>query len=329
MSPERVLQELAKKNLIDQKQQTVIQSVEARKLFSIHWELRALLYAGILLFTTGTGWLIYKYIDQIGHSFLIFTLAVICAANFAFAIRFKGPFSTGRSHSRSPFGDYALLLGCLLFLTLEGYLQYQYTLFGTRYGLVTFLPAILFIGLAYLFDHRGVLAMGLTALISWIGVTVRPLEFYFKGNLKDMTVLLSAVGLSIVLMTGALVLDRQRIKRHFTITTLSFAGNLLLVALVAGLFNFENLHLQFALALAVACLVFDWYARRERSFVFLLMSTFYGYIGATYLVFHYLHLRDEATYLYWLVTGIAVTVYLSANRKIDLVPEEKKSEQTQ
>lgn len=327
MSPKRVLQELVDQQLIDSRQQSVIQTFEEQKPFSVHWELRSLLYAGILLFTTGTGWLIYRYIDQIGHNLLILALAVICAAGFAFATRYKGPFTTGRSHSRSPFGDYALLLACLLFLTLEGYLQYQYTLFGTRYGLVTFIPAILFLSLAYLFDHRGVLAMGLTALISWIGVTVRPLEFYFKGNLKDLTVLLSAVALSILLMAGALLLDRQRIKRHFTITTLGFAGNLLLVALVAGLFNFKEYHLPFSLGLLMACVGFDWYARREHSFLFLLMSTFYGYIGVTYLVFHYVHLRDEIAYLYWIVTGIGVTVYLSANRKIDVVsgttPKEK------
>ncbi|GAB3933997.1 hypothetical protein GCM10028804_50620 [Larkinella terrae] len=311
------MQALADQHLLSEKQRTVIQSVEDNKLFSVHWELRSLLYAGILLFTTGTGLLIYKYIDRIGHNLLILALAVVCAACFAYAIYFKGPFSMGRSHSRSSFGDYALLLGCLLFLTLEGYLQYQYTLFGTRYGLVTFLPALLFIALAYLFDHRGVLAMGLTALISWIGVTVRPLEFYFKGNLKDMTVLLSAVALSLVLMAGGFILDHQRIKRHFTITTLTFAGNLLLVALVAGLFNFKEYHLAFTVALAITCAGFDWYARREHSFLFILMSTFYGYIGVTYLVFHYMHWHDEATYLYWIVTGIGITVYLSTtSRKI-------------
>ncbi|MGA0555469.1 DUF2157 domain-containing protein [Larkinella sp. VNQ87] len=316
MSPERVLQELADRGLLDEKQRTVIQSVESQKPFSVHWELRSVLYVGILLFTTGAGWLIYKYIDRIGHNLLIMALSVLCAGCFAFAVRFRGPFSYARSHSRSPFGDYALLLGCLLFLTLEGYLQYQYTIFGTRYGLVTFLPALLFLALAYGFDHRGVLAMGLTALISWIGVTVRPLEFYFKGNLKDMTVLLSALALSLGLMVGALVLDRQRIKQHFTVTTLSIAGNLLLVALLAGLFNFVEYHLWFTLALAGTCVAFDWYARQNHSFLFLLMSTLYGYIGVTYLVFHYLHLRDEATYLYWIITGIGITIYLSNSRSI-------------
>ncbi|GAB3894052.1 hypothetical protein GCM10028803_08930 [Larkinella knui] len=310
------MQELADQHLLDGKQRAVIQSVEDKKLFSVHWELRSLLYVGILLFTTGTGWLIYRYIDQIGHNLLILALAVLCAACFAFASRYKGPFTTDRSYSRSSFGDYALLLGCLLFLTLEGYLQYQYTIFGTRYGLVTFLPAILFLTLAYLFDHRGVLAMGLTALLSWIGVTVRPLEFYFKGNLKDMNVLLSALALGILLVVAALVLDRRRIKPHFTSTILTFAGNLVLVALVAGLFNFKEYHPVFAVSLAVACISFDWYARREHSFLFVLMSTFYGYIGATYLVFHYLQLRDEATYLYWIVTGIGITAYLSAHRKV-------------
>ncbi|WP_128544780.1 DUF2157 domain-containing protein [Larkinella soli] len=314
MSPERVLQELSEQHLIDDRQRAAIRSAEADKLFSVHWELRVLLYAGILAFSMGVGLLIYKYIDQIGHSFLIAALAVVCAGCFAFAARFRAPFTKARTHSRSPFGDYALLLGCLLFLTLEGYLQYQYHFFGNRYGLVTFLPAVLFLALAYGFDHRGVLSMGLTALISWIGVTVRPLEFYFRGNFRDMTVLLSAIGLSLALMGGALLLDRRRVKRHFTLTTLAFAGNLLLVALVAGLFHFEELNLIFAAGLAVACFGFDTYARRERSFVFLLMSTIYGYIGVTYLVFHYLHPHNEAAYLYWILTGIGVTVYLSTQR---------------
>ena len=315
MSPERVLRELTETPLINDQQATAIGAMETQKPFSVHWELRTLLYAGILLFTTGAGLLIYRYLDRIGHDLLILALAVVCAGCFAFVTYHKGPIRAARSGSRSPFGDYALLLGCLLFLTLEGYVQYQYNFFGTRYGLVTFLPAILFLALAYTFDHRGVLAMGLTALISWIGVTVRPLQFYFKGNFKDITVLLSAIGLSLLLMGIAYTLDRQRIKRHFTITTLSIAGNLLLVALVAALFNFENLNLLFATALGIACFSFDRYARLEHSFLFLLMSTVYAYIGVTYLVFHYFHLRAEAAYLYWIITGIGVTVYLSTHRR--------------
>ncbi|WP_234733116.1 DUF2157 domain-containing protein [Tellurirhabdus bombi] len=315
MSPNWVLQELEKEQIITQPQAKIIRDAEAKKPFSVHWELRVVLYIGILLFTTGGGLLIYENLDRIGHNALLGVLTVVCIACFVYAFRFKKPYSPGQTGSSSAFGDYALLLSCLLFLTLEGYVQYQYNLFGTRYGLVTFLPAVLFLGLAYAFDHRGVLSLGLTALISWVGVTIRPLEFYFKGNLRDMTVLLSALLLALLLLGGAWYLNQKRIKTHFTNTTLTFAGNLMLVALLAGLFNFTEYHLLFAIGLAVACFGFDRFARQEHSFLFLLMSTLYGYIGVTYLIFHYLKPGNEAVYLYSIITGIGLIAYLLTYRK--------------
>jgi len=315
MSQKWMLDELQKSQVLNDQHRSLLEKAEAERPFSVHWELRALLYVGILLFTTGTGLLIYEHFDQIGHNTLLAVLTLVCAATFTYASRHRRPFSPAETRSRSPFGDYALLLGCLLFLTLEGYAQYQYNLFGTRYGLATFLPAVLFLGLAYAFDHRGVLSLGLTALISWVGVTIRPLDFYFKGNLRDLTVLTSALLLSGALLIGGLYLHRRGVKRHFTNTTLAFAGNLLLTALVAGLFNFPEYHGWLMPSLAMVCFGFDRYARRERSFLFLLMSTIYGYIGLTYGFFHYLQPDSMVTYLYWIITGLGLIVYLLSHKK--------------
>lgn len=194
-------------------------------------------------------------------------------------------------------------------------------MFGNRYGLVTLLPALLFLPLAYRFDHRGILSMALTALISWVGVTVRPLELYFKTNFFNQPTVLSAIGLGLLLIAVAIVLERKRVKPHFTYTYLTVAGNLLMVALLGGLFNFDEARLLYALMLAVACVAFDQYARRGRrlqsadaadgSFLFLLMSTVYGYIGITYLFFHYVRPEsDDAYYWYFILTGIALVYYL-------------------
>lgn len=310
MSPETSIQYLEKAQIIDAKGAERLRRHETRRLFSVYWELRTLLYAGITLFTTGAGWLIYENIDQIGHSVLLGALALLCAACFGYAYRYRTPYRPEQTRSKTVFGDYALLLGCLLFLVLEGYAQYQYTIFGTRYGLVTFLPAVLFLFLAYAFDHRGVLSLGLTALISWVGVTIRPLDFYFRGNLRDLGVLTSALLLSAGLITAAIALDRRGIKRHFTDTTLGFSGNLLFVSLVAGLFNFPEYHWLIAPALVLACLALDRYARTRNSFLFILMSTLYGYIGLTYLIFHYIPLADDLSYFYWLISGVALVAYL-------------------
>ncbi|GAB2531749.1 hypothetical protein GCM10027085_23380 [Spirosoma aerophilum] len=278
-----------------------------------------MLYIGILLTSSGLGLLVYDNFDQIGQGALLAAIAAACAGSFYFAWRNRPVWTPAQTKSRSTFGDYALILACLLFLTLEGYAQYAYNVFGSRYGLVTLLPAALFLPLAYRFDHRGVLSMALTALISWVGVTVRPLELYFKTNFFDQATVLSAIVLALVLIGGAFVLEQRRIKPHFTYTYLTIAGNLLMVALLGGLFNFNDVRLWFAAGLAVACFVFDRYTRQQRqsasasegSFLFLLMSSVYGYIGITYLFFHYLRPDgDDVYYWYFIVTGIGFVYYL-------------------
>ena len=320
MSPNDVLNALIDKGIIPSEQRTQLAEFEQKKPLSLHWELRSVLYIGILLLSSGLGLLVYDHFDQIGHGALLTAMAIGCGVSFFFAWRYRPAWTFEPTKSRSTFGDYALLLACLLFLTLEGYAQYAYNVFGERYGLVTLLPAALFLPLAYRFDHRGVLGMGLTALISWVGVTVRPLELYVKTNFFDQSTVFSAIALALVLIGGALLLEQRRIKPHFTETHLTFAGNLLMVALLGGLFNFGGLRLWFALGLAVACVGLDQYHRyggpnrRQTSFVFILMSVVYGYIGATYLVFHYLpggFLGGSGLdYWYFILSGSVLISYL-------------------
>lgn len=323
MSPTDVLNELEKQGILPGGQRTKLTDYEYNRPLSLHYELRIILYAGVLLLSSGLGLLVYDNFDQIGHGVLLTVMAVACAGCFAYAWRFRPPWTVAQTHSQAwpgpaSFGDYALLLGCLLFLTLEGYAQYAYTIFGTRYGLVTLLPAGLFLPLAYRFDHRGVLSLALTALISWVGVTVRPLDFYLKTNFFDQRTVFSAIALGCTLVGLALMLANRRIKPHFTNTYLTMGGNLLLVALLGGLFNFEGLRLGFALGLAGACFAFDRYrytrlGRQEPSFLFLLMGVVYGYIGVTYLFFHYLqidNLADAWFYWYFILTGSAAVYYL-------------------
>ncbi len=317
MSLTDTLNALNQAGIVPAEQRDKIAEHEQRKPFSLHWELRSLLYVGILLLSSGLGLLIYDNFDRIGHGILLAAIAAACVASFFFAWRNRPAWTPAQTRSRSLFGDYALLLGCLLFLTLEGYAQYAYNVFGERYGLVTLLPALLFLPLAYRFDHRGVLGMALTALISWVGVTVRPLELYFKTNFFSQATVLSAIGLALIVLGGALWLDRRRIKPHFTETYMTVMGNVLLVALLGGLFNFGGLRLWFAPGLAVACIAFDRYGRQQQSYLFLLMGTVYGYIGVTYLFFHYLpdtlDSIAEIYYYYFIFTGIALVYYLLRN----------------
>ncbi len=281
-----LLNRLLHQGLISPEQHAVFTKYEETKSFSLSWELKSFLYLGVVLFSTGVGLLIYQHIDTIGHQIVITFIAVISFACFYYAYRNQPPFSNQLVAPSTPFASYILLLGCLTFLTLEGYLQIQYTIFGTRYGLATFIPAVVFFIVAYYFDHRGVLSMALTALASWVGVSVTPLDVLKNNNgFAEPALIYTAVALGAVMIGAGLYLDWRGIKRHFTFSYLNFGANLLFIACLAGLFTLEGQRALFAALLAGLCFGFIWYARREQSFFFLLIAVLYGYIGLTYLVF--------------------------------------------
>ena len=125
-----ILNKLETEGLITHEQSGKIIAGELMAPFSVHWELKTLLYLGVLLLNVGLGWLIYLNLDEIGHGVIIAAIALVCAGSFAYAWRHRVPYSPEKTESPSPFYDYALLLGCLTFLILEGYLQYQYRFFG-------------------------------------------------------------------------------------------------------------------------------------------------------------------------------------------------------
>ena len=317
MSPKTLLDELAGNDLLPPEQAARVADYERLKPFSVYHELRAVLYVGIGLLSAGLGWLLYERYDQLGPNVILAGLSGLCVGCFVLVWQNRPPVSARHVAPRSAVAGPVLLLGCLLFLTIEGYAQYEYQLFGTRYGLVTLLPALLFVGLAYRFDHAGVLGLGITALISWVGVTIRPLEFYVRGNFVDARVTASAVAVALLLIVVAQVLARQRLKAHFTFTYMLLAGNLLFVALLAGLFNFMAWRVPVVAGLLLTCFAADRYARRPTkntaepdpaNWTFLLMGAVYGFVGLTFLFFTYLPAANTLVIaLYFIVTGIKKT----------------------
>jgi len=273
--------------LLNDEQHQKISDYNAEKLFSLNFELRTLLYSGVLLANTGFGILIYKNIDSIGHNLIIGIIALLCSGCFAYCFYKRSPYSNLLVESPNAFFDYILLSGCLLFLTLEGYLQFQYHIFGERYGIATLIPAVLFFTLAYFFDHKGVLSMGITALCAWVGITVTPLDLLSKNDFSGERFIYSALGTGIVLMAAAFISSDRNIKKHFSFTYLNFAANMMFIAALSGIFS-SAFSLIYLLVLGALVYFFIRYARQEKSFYFLLISVIYGYIGFTWELFHLL-----------------------------------------
>ncbi|MDQ2792641.1 MAG: DUF2157 domain-containing protein [Bacteroidota bacterium] len=279
------LADLQARDLLPPEQAAAIAAAERAQPFSLHYELRALLYLGITLLAGGLGVLVYQHLDSIGHGFIIATIALIMAACFGYAARHRTAFTWGEAPKTSIGADYLLLLGCLLFVVLEGYLQYQYGLFGNRYGLATVLPALVFLPLAYWFDHRGVLAMGLTALASWVGLTVAPLAVLTQNDFWSSPVRLAATGLGLGLMGAGFYSEYQGRKAHFAFTYLLLGSNLALAALTTSIIKTafsEMMAASFGYAAVVLalCAGLFWYARRVQSYWFLVLAAGYGYVAA-------------------------------------------------
>jgi MFS family permease len=320
MKLENILNSLQEKNIISPEQNTLIAEHERTKPFSIHYELRTFLYLGITLFTGGLGVLIYQNIDTIGHTVIVALIALITLACFGYAYLKRSPFSWEEVKNPAQLADFALLLGCMMFLILEGYLQYQYNLFGTKYGLVTIIPAIVFIPAAYFFDHRGVLSMGLTALASWVGVSIAPLSVLSQNDFSAPHFLFTAIALGLILSGVGLYSEYKNLKKHFSFTYLLLGSNLTLIACMTGMFNHGNWFIYVVIALALSVGLF-FYARKTQSYLFLLMGVIYGYIAFSYLIFKVIleSPNNELWILgmyYFLLTGVGVVFFLINIKKI-------------
>ncbi|MGI4832858.1 MAG: DUF2157 domain-containing protein [Janthinobacterium lividum] len=277
----RLLAQLQAAGLLPPAQAAAIAEAERTRPFSLHYELRALLYLGSTLLAGGLGVLVYENRDSLGHSVITTLMAAVMLACFAYAARHRPAFSWGQAPRTRVAADYLLLLGCLLFLGLEGYVQVEYGVFGTRYGLATLLPAGLFLALAYRYDHKGVLGLGLTALGAWVGVSVAPLAV-LPGAFDSQLFAGPALGLGGALVAAGLASERWHLKPHFAFTYLLLGSNL--AGLAALHFFFERTGLGavgWLLLVLVLGAGLGWYARRTQSYLFLLLGVAYSYVVIT------------------------------------------------
>ena len=301
-----------------------VKAVEDRRLFSLHWELKTLLYLGVVLLSGGLGILVYKNIDTIGHQTIRIFIALVAAGCFYYCIRIKRPFSRYKVMAPNPFFDYILLLGCLAFVTLIGYLQFQYATFGTAYGLATFIPMLVLFISAYFFDHIGILSLAITNMAAWAGIAVTPLRILKENDFGDERLIYTGLALGLILVLAGLASERSNFKKHFAFTYTNFGIHLLFISGLAGLFLQGPFYICWFLLLLGIAAYFYRVALKRSSFYFLLLVVLYGYIAVSYVVVHLLaQMRDTdlgpiyAGCLYFIVSAIGVVrVLMILNRKM-------------
>ncbi|MEO7802302.1 MAG: DUF2157 domain-containing protein [Ginsengibacter sp.] len=293
------------------------------RIISVFAELKILLYTGILLLTAGISISVYKNIDSIGHQVILLAIALVCTACFYWCFKTKLPFSTGKVESHPPYFDYVLLLGCLLLLTFIAYLQFQYSVFGDRYGLATFIPMVLLFIIAYFFDNIGILSLAITNLAAWAGLAVTPTKILKQNDFSSSTIIFTAVTLGIFLCLLAVVSVKKKIKPHFNFTYNNFGINILFIALIAGMIHYENLFLLWFIIIAAFGFYVYRKAVKDHSFYFLLMLAIYIYIALGYVVlkllFDVADLDVGGAYLaftYFIASAVLLIIFLTRMNKI-------------
>lgn len=314
MNDKGIAAKLLADNSISKDSYQRIETRHSSGLFSLNFELKTLLYAGVLLLSTGLGVLIYKNIDTIGHMAIILFIGTISLLCFAYCTRESKPYSNTKVDSPGMMFDYTLLFGCLTFVSFVGYLQYQYSVFGDHSDWAALVPALVFFAAAYYFDHLGVLSLAITTFAAYIGIAITPLELLKNNDFSSDRLIYSGLVLGAALVGVAWVLSKRNVKKHFTFTYLNFATHMLFVFCLAGLFKNET-PLLFTPVFIALVGVGLWQAISERSFYILLISVLYGYIGLTYLIINYLFhsLNDNEIIIllfYFIGSSIGVIIYL-------------------
>lgn len=318
-----IFKKLCDEGLIGEDAVTRVEAAERTKLFSLYWELRLLLYLGVVSLTSGLGILVYKHIDTIGHQAVLAFIAALAGGSFFYCFRANVPFSWQRTQVAEPVFDYVVLLGCLSLLVFTGYLQYEYGVFGSHYGLATFIPMVILFFIAYYFDHLGVLSLAITNLAAWAGIAVTPLRILREGNFHDARLIVTGMLLGCLLLVIGRFSSVRRLKAHFELTYSNFGLHLFFIAALTGLFRFDGIYfLWFACLMVVACFL-GMQAFVKRSFYFLVVIVLYTYIALSYVVLRAIFLTSitsiELGLFYFVLSAAGVAlmlIYLHRKMKI-------------
>jgi hypothetical protein len=271
--------------------------------FSLFLELNVLLYAGVLAFVAGLGWTVSTWSQQLGDVLVLTALSTILTACFWYCFSRAPAWSAAEMPAPSPIFDYVLYLGSLVWSLELAYLENRFHVLSGQLDLYLLATAGLFFFLAYRFDNRFVLSLGLSSLAGWFGLTIAHWSAHQDATYRQYALLYCLL----VGVSGTL-LQRRGLKPHFFGTYLNIVANVLFWAVLSGVFNREGYGLWF-LALLIACGASLGWGLARRQFAFVAYAAVYGYVGVSSLFLR--GVTDESAVLtYFVVSGVAMLVVL-------------------
>lgn len=281
---EEAAKKLAEKGAITKQQLKQVEAYRKLNIFSLHNELRALLYLSVTLFTGGIGILIYQNIDSSGHIVLLLILLVIIITCFYFCLKKAPQFQKTETAFSNSLFDYLVLLATILTCTFIGYLQFQYEVFGTQYALVTLIPAIICLGCAYYFDNKSVLTIGITGLAAFIGITAKPQMLLQWETFSVNTLGYTAVLFGFGLVVWTIYSDKIDLKKHFKLVFTTYSLHIISIACLSN--SFDYYWFIFSLLLGASTFYFIRTSIKIQSISIYIFTILYGYFGFNFVLFN-------------------------------------------
>ena len=240
MNPDVVaaIEALRQRGTLSDAQATTLLRPARGDLVSIHGELRAALYTGVLLATGGVGLFLKENHERLGPTALISLIGLAAAICLLYAYRRCPPFSWQANASASLVGsDYVLLLGVLLLGTDLAYIETQFRWLGPNWPLHLLLVSIIYLVAAYRFDSRIVLSLALSSFAAWRGVSAA-LPFPSAGRGQAAAAIReNAIGCGVLFIAAGILSVKLRRKAHFEGIWTTLGLLLLFGGLVSGVFQ--------------------------------------------------------------------------------------------
>ena len=293
------LEEWKERGVISPEQHAHLAGLARGETLSVALELNVVLYAGVLAFAAGLGWTVSSWSRQLGDVLVLTILSAILAICFWYCFSRASAWSPAETPSPTLGFDYVIYLGSLTWMVELAYLENRFHVLAGQWDLYLLATAGLFFFLAYRFDNRFVLSLGLSSLAGWFGLTIS----HWPSH-QDATYRQYAILYSLIVVAAAGLLHRRGLKRHFLGAYLNIAANVLFLALLSGVFNREGYMVWF-LALVAACGASLAWGLARRQFSFVAYAAVYGYVGVSSILVR--NINDGTAVLsYFLFTGVAM-----------------------
>ena len=278
-----------------------------KERFSLFLELNALLYLGVLSLVGGLAWTFSTHFERLGDVFILAVLSTMLAGSLYYCFSKAEPYSNEEVESPNFVFDYVVYLACLLLSVELGYIESRFAWLREAWDWYLLFSSIVFFIFAYRFDNRFVLSLALSALAAWFGVKINT---RFGLDRIDPLQVTGLVYGSVVALLG-LFLHRQKIKKHFLDTYLHIAGNVIFIALIAGLTgDHRSIYVLGLLSASAGSVVAG---VRFKRFAFVVYGIVFGYIGISSQVLPKMN-EFTAVLSYLVVTGsmvILLVVFLA------------------